>query len=350
MIRRLHKMVLPEKVIVGENILDRLHEVYDELENKKRILVVTGSNVYRKIGKKFERNWKTNQVVKIVFASSPTMGEVERIIGIVKETKTETVIGLGGGRVIDIAKMVAFKSGCEFISMPTSASHDGIASSFVSIREKNRAYSIPTKPPHAIIVDIDVICNAPPRLISSGVGDAIAKITAVKDWKLAHKRTGEYYGEYAAQLALMGAELVIKNAEGIGSRDKESIRTLVEALISDGVAAGIAGSSRPCSGSEHLFSHALDIYSTQHALHGEQCGVGTIMMAYLHNIDYLTIKEALKKANAPTNAKELGISKENIIKALKKAKTIRPDRYTILNEVSLSERDYWMLAKETEVI
>ena len=56
-------------------------------------------------------------------------------------------------------------------------------------------------------------------------------------------------------------------------------------MISSGMAISIAGNSRPASGSEHKFSHALDMIAPKPALHGEQCGVGTIMMMYLHGGD-----------------------------------------------------------------
>jgi glycerol-1-phosphate dehydrogenase [NAD(P)+] len=112
----------------------------------------------------------------------------------------------------------------------------------------------------------------------------------------------------------------------------------------------IAGSSRPCSGSEHLFSHALDMIKSNHAMHGEQCGVGTIMMAYLHRANWKRIRGKLKMLGAPTNAHELGIEKEDVVKALETASTIRPERYTILNKLNLHHEAYERLAKITEVI
>lgn len=112
----------------------------------------------------------------------------------------------------------------------------------------------------------------------------------------------------------------------------------------------IAGSSRPCSGSEHLFSHALDIINPNHAMHGEQCGVGTIMMAYLHKTDWKRVKKSLTMLGAPTNAEDLHIEKEDVVKALEMAPTIRPERYTIFNKLNLGREDFERLAKATRVI
>jgi len=116
------------------------------------------------------------------------------------------------------------------------------------------------------------------------------------------------------------------------------------------VAMSIAGSSRPGSGSEHLFSHALDLIVPKHALHGEQCGIGTILMARLHNINWKRIKETLQKVGAPTTAKELGIKPQYIVEALIKASTLRPERYTILDEKKLNYESAEKLAKATGVI
>jgi len=112
----------------------------------------------------------------------------------------------------------------------------------------------------------------------------------------------------------------------------------------------IAGSSRPASGAEHAFAHALDMIAEKPAMHGEQCGVGAIMTMYLHREDkYKTIKEALEKLKAPTTVEELGVTDKELIKALTMAHKIR-DRYTILGESGLTERAATKLAEVTGVI
>jgi len=128
------------------------------------------------------------------------------------------------------------------------------------------------------------------------------------------------------------------------------VRDLVEGLISTGVAAGIAGSSRPCSGSEHLFSHALDAIAPGRALHGEQCGIGTIMMAKLQGLDWQRVRRALKSVKTPTRASDTELSDDEIVRALVKARSIRPDRYTILSKVKFTSQTARELARETGVI
>ena len=148
----------------------------------------------------------------------------------------------------------------------------------------------------------------------------------------------------------MSATLVEENANQIKKGNQEGIRILLEALISCGVAMSIAGSSRPCSGSEHLFSHALDMVKSSKAMHGEQCGVGAIIMAQLYGANWKRLRDTLRNLGAPTTAAELGVTNDDIIKALELAATIRPDRYTILQKLNLNHEAYIKVAKTTEII
>jgi glycerol-1-phosphate dehydrogenase [NAD(P)+] len=268
----------------------------------------------------------------------------------IAETRPQVVLGVGGGTKIDLAKLSAAHQSVPFVSVPTAASHDGVASSLASIKGSETPYSVVAQTPMAIIADTSIIVQAPHQFTASGCGDVLAKFTAVRDWKLAHQIKKEYYGEYAASLALMSARLVAQNAEVIQPGDEDGLRILLEALISCGVAMSIAGSSRPCSGSEHLFSHAMDLVASKHAMHGEQAGVGTILMAYLHKLNWRWIKSKLEKVGAPTSAADLGVKPRDVVEALIKARTIRQERYTVLSKKELTFRAARALAKKTEVI
>jgi len=144
--------------------------------------------------------------------------------------------------------------------------------------------------------------------------------------------------------------MIMEDAGIISSISSEGISVVVEALISSGVAAGIAGSSRPCSGSEHLFSHAMDIVAPGKGMHGEKCGLGTIMMAKLHGLDYDEIKKTLKIIGSPVKASDIGATNDEIVKALVLARSIRKERYTILDEAKLTEESARKLAQYVGVI
>jgi glycerol-1-phosphate dehydrogenase [NAD(P)+] len=348
---KLHRMQLPREVIVGNETLELVWDICKKLGFLESAFAVTGPHTRSIAGQKIidlldDARMNVDQII----VNSSTMKDVELVEGRIRELKPQVVLGVGGGTKIDVAKLSSARQNIPFISIPTAASHDGIASPFVSVKGLTKPYSEVAQSPMAIIADTSIINQAPHRFTASGCGDAISKFTAVRDWKLANSVKNEYYGEYAASLALMGAKLIAKNASIMERRIEEGVRVLLEALISCGVAMSIAGSSRPCSGSEHLFSHALDLIASKPGLHGEQCGVGTIMMAYLYKMNWKRIKETLEKVGAPTTAAELRIEPKHIIEALVRARVIRPERYTILEEKRLSYDSAEKIAKATGVI
>jgi len=337
--------------MVGNGTIEYVPEISLRLGFTKSALIVAGSKTYDIAGKTVKELLEEEGLkVDTFLVESATVKDVGAVEEKIRAMKPQVVFGVGGGTKIDVAKLSSANQKIPFISIPTTASHDGIASPLSSVKGFEKPYSVMAQAPIAIIADTNIIIQAPWRLAVSGCGDVIAKFTAVKDWKLAHEDVNEYYGGYAASLALMSAKLVMQNAEQIKPKSEDGLRVLLEALISCGVSMSIAGSSRPCSGSEHLFSHALDMIKPNRAMHGERCGVGTIIMAYLHRANWRHIKDTLQKLGAPTEACDLGVEKEDVIKALEMTATMRPERYTILSKLKLNHEACEKLAKTTEVI
>jgi glycerol-1-phosphate dehydrogenase [NAD(P)+] len=345
-----HRIDLPRIVLVGKGVLSAISGICHEL-GYHRALIVTGKNTFKVAGEKVQWILANDGIASdrsiVENAQLETVGRVMEDAG---RSMAEVLIGVGGGRSIDVAKLAAAKTGKAFISIPTVASHDGIASNLASVKGMERPYTVKALSPIAVVMDSGVIAASPYRYTASGCGDVISKVTEVEDWKLAHAENGDYYGAYAASLALMSSQLIMENSERIKKNTSETVRDLLEALISCSTSMSIAGSSRPCSGSAHLFSHALDLIVDKPALHGEQCGVGCIMMAKLHGFDWEKIRGSLQTLGAPTTASSLGIKKEKIIKALVMAQGVRPDRYTILSKVPMDRASAEALAVETGVI
>jgi glycerol-1-phosphate dehydrogenase [NAD(P)+] len=340
-----HLMELPRRILIGDGVLSELGD-FIEVPERAKIVVASGENVQERVHKRVTAS--VAHSIRWVNVNSSDMANVNAVAR--AAAGADCIIGLGGGKSVDVGKLAATRGGLPFFSVPTSASHDGISSPFASIRGTKKHYSMKAKPPVGILADVEVISAAPKRLLAAGCGDLVSKLTAVKDWQLAHDTTGEYYGGYAASLAMMSARLVLDGSKRIGAYDLGAVRELVEGLISAGVAAGIAGSSRPCSGSEHLFSHALEVICPGKGLHGEKCGIGTIMMAKLHGLPWEGVRRALKDVEAPTSASEIAMSDEEVVRALTGAAAIRPDRFTILSKMKLDTAKARRLARETEVI
>ena len=343
------KIQLPREIHTGPGIIEETGAICRDLRFKGKVLVVTGSNTYKIAGEYVIESLEDHgfEVEHIVIekANVDTVTSIQELL-----TDKSLILGVGGGKVIDVAKLAGTRAGVNFISVPTAASHDGITSPRASIKNKDSSVSLPAESPIGVIADTEIIIKAPFRLLAAGFADIVSNHTAVLDWKLAHRLLNEDYSDSAAALSLMTSKMTMKSANAVKEGLIESAEMVVKALISSGMAISIAGTSRPASGSEHKFSHALDMVAPKPALHGEQCGVGTIMMMYLHGGDWKYIREKLKIAKAHTTAEELNIHEEYIIKALTMSHTIRKERYTILGDRGLTRESARKLAINTGVI
>jgi glycerol-1-phosphate dehydrogenase [NAD(P)+] len=346
-------MELPRKILIGDDVISQLgYFITDLNSNASKVGIITGNIVKARAGVACRSSvLKCSLEESWFIVNDASMNSVNKLQKKIGDHVPDVIVGLGGGRSVDVAKMTAFKLNKPLVSVPTSASHDGISSPFVSIRGTDKPYSVKVNTPIGVLADTHLLSEAPMRLLASGCGDLVAKLTAVKDWELAKEEKNEYFGSYAANLAYMSAKIILDEPQKLLQKNRFCIRTIVEALISAGVAACIAGSSRPCSGAEHLFSHALEYVAGQDCgLHGERVGLGTIMMAKLHGLDWERIVETLQNVGAPTKAKQIKLNEDQVIRSLLTAQSLRPERYTILSKLKLNKQSALELAKSVHVI
>jgi len=344
-------MELPRSVTVGHDAIKQVGDVCVNLKLGRRALVVADPTTMKIAGESVVQQLQARKIRVVEFLISDANWEaVTEAKDLITREELDFALGVGGGRSIDVAKLAAFQAGVPFVSVPTAASHDGVVSAGASIEKGGVKQSFAAQTPIAVIMDTGIIAESPFRLLASGCGDIISNLTAVKDWALGRNLRNEYYSTYAAALSELAARLLIENAATIKPRLEESAWFVAKALVSSGVAMSIAGSSRPASGSEHKFSHTLDRTAKKPALHGEQCGVGTIMMMYLHGGDWEEVRNALLTIGAPTTARALGVTDEEIIEALVHAHEIHTERYTILGDAGLNHEAAERLARITKVI
>lgn len=321
---------LPRHVIVGANATAEIMDVLSELPVDGRPLIVTSETPRQVTGDRIvdlcREAGKESELVEIDSASFEAVAAVVEAAG-----DEDVLIAVGGGKVIDVAKLASEEMSLPYLSVPTAASHDGIVSSRGSIPDDGERHSVKAEPPSAVVADTSVIADAPWELTTAGYADIVSNYTAVLDWELASRVQGEEISRYACALAEMTAETLVDTVSSINQGEVDSAWLIVKALVSSGVAMSIAGSSRPASGAEHLFSHRLDQMLDEPAMHGHQVGVGTIVVMYLHDGDWVAIRDALNRVGAPTTAAELGVNDDDAVEALATAHSIR-DRYTVLGE------------------
>ncbi|HVB43229.1 MAG TPA: iron-containing alcohol dehydrogenase family protein [Streptosporangiaceae bacterium] len=251
----------------------------------------------------------------------------------------EAVAGIGGGKTIDVTKLAAHIAGIPMVSVATSLAHDGIASPVSTLRQESGSGSYGVVPPVAVVVDLDRVRRAPGILATAGIGDAVSNLSAVADWELSAEMTGEPVDGLAVAMARSAAQAVLH--QPAPSTSDEFLTVLAEALILSGMAMAVAGSSRPASGGDHEIMHAINQFYPDTASHGELAGIGALFCALLRDdpTQFAAISSCLERHGLPRHPREIGLSSEQFAAAVYHAPATRPDRYTILERLAMSQAE-----------
>lgn len=278
--------------------------------------------------------------VKVIERSDLTgrLDQAAALAPTIIEDGVTTAVAVGGGRVLDTVKLAAARTDVDFVSVPTAVSNDGISSPVASLTGRDGARaSHGARMPCGIIVDVAAIGSAPLRTIRAGAGDLLSNLTACQDWRLADAQGESRFDAYAAMIAESAARPALDLAD---VTSPAAHRVLAEGLVLSGLAMAAAGTSRPCSGAEHLISHALDArLAGRAALHGEQVALGTLIAAAAHGTPALELlRTVYGRLGLPTTPEELGLPRAAVVEAVMDASSLRPDRWTILSEDRYRDR------------
>ena len=303
----------------------------------RRPVIVTGSTQTTDIGAEIQRSaaFRSARMIKV---RDNTYAEVARLREALLATSSDLVVAVGGGKIQDVCKLASHEHGIPYVAVPTTLSNDGISSPVAVIRKDPLAphESVGAHMPLGVIVDMEIVKGAPPDTLRAGVGDLVSNISALQDWQYAHRVRGERIDTFAVLLAHTATEMVVAFARQpspeVSLFDHGFLTRLGEGLILSGLAMAVAGSSRPCSGSEHLISHALDRLLPRPRPHGLQVGVATLLMETIRGNDIKELEDLFAKLGIPTRFADLDIPDEVVEEALRIAPSMRPGRCTILNE------------------
>lgn len=337
-----NKMELPTHLIYEPKAFERLYggEIYESLANR-RVVVISGRSSTRIISEHLILELKLQPTqVKALYCTDNSLRTIDELEIEIRLDNAEMIIGVGGGKVLDVSKVVGTRMNVPVMLVPTALSCDAICSPVASIRvNPKKSISIAVEMPWAVVIDLDIVAHSPRRLLCAGIGDLLSNKTALVDWKLAHQVNKEKIDDVSCMIANNAVDIFLNTFNQNNIARATLLQMTVESLIMSGIAMAIAGSSRPCSGSEHLISHALDNYCGGKALHGEQVAVAMLISEYLqgeHNSEN-NMRQHFKRLGLPTHYKEIGYTKDEMCLAIQKAPSIR-NRYTILNEMELKTK------------
>jgi glycerol-1-phosphate dehydrogenase [NAD(P)+] len=329
---------LPTSMKIEENLLEDLYK-HISIFKLQKVLVVTGTGETSKYGTLvIEKNKNVlDDCIDHITINDNSIENVRYISDLIIQNEYTLLIGIGGGKVLDVCKYASHMCRIDFVCIPTTIAHDGIASPIAVIKFNDGVRSLGCEIPKAVLIDLDIILKSPDETKLAGIGDILSNITAIYDWKLSCNKNMDEINDFALLISDISVNSII-NFQAKNLNDPLFLRELAISLVLSGLSMEIAGSSRPCSGSEHLFSHSLDLYFPNIRLpHGIKVAVGASISSYIQENRHLEIKEYLRKFGLPTSPKEAGIPDNIAIQALMLAKSTRKNRYTVLDEIELSE-------------
>lgn len=332
-----HRISIPTILNVGKNNLSDIGKTLAK-QNLKNVAFFVDSFIYDMYGKSLESSIKSDGISNFNLYQYDDIN-IENILKIAFSISGDTsvIIGMGGGKVLDCAKYIGFLRNIPFISVPTSASNDGFASSTCSLLVDGKRTTVSAKVPYGVIVDIDIIKSAPDKFVLSGVGDLISKITAIYDWQFEASKGVASIDDIAVLIAKKSVNSFVRTHFN-SIKDDFFLKELIDSLVMNGIASEIAESSAPVSGSEHLISHALDKILEVPQLHGVQVGIATYIMANVQNHRIDRIAKVLSSTGFFEYAKTLEMRKTDFINAVDQAPSIKPNRYTYIHEERFREK------------
>lgn len=334
MVPRPREVAIPRLLHVGTGCLGDVAELLAEHDFETDcVLVGSGAGPSRAFAERVVGGLRERGVR--VIHRSHLKGRLDQAADVAREILEEGVtaaVAVGGGRVIDPVKFAAGRTGIDFVSVPTTISNDGISSPVASLvgRDGARA-SHAARMPAGIVVDVSAVASAPAATVRAGVGDLVSNLTSCLDWRLAQRDGHDRYDAFSAMIAEAAARPMLDLEEVVSH---EAHEVIAQGLLLSGLAMAAAGSSRPCSGGEHLISHALDAaLGERGTLHGEQVALGALVVAAAHDSPlHDALRRLFGRLGLPVRPEDIGVTRAELADAVLTAPSLRPGRWTILSE------------------
>ncbi len=298
----------------------------------REVAVIWGEGLEAMYGPTLEVSFATAGVRSLVSVTAQT-NEAPQIVAqtFLLPSNVEAVVALGGGKALDYGKYIAHLLHKPLVVAPTSISNDGFCSPGASLSVEGKRRTFLTQVPDMVILDTEILANAPESLMISGMGDLFCKATSVWDWKYAWRTRAEPVNDFAAVIALNAVDTFDHFAPK-DLKNLEFLRVLSSSLMMCGLSMAIAGSSRPASGSEHLISHAYDRLARRPSGHGIQVGVASFLVAHLQKTTRDQVRRCALESGFWDFVREHPLEKESLIQAIREARFVKKNYATVLDE------------------
>lgn len=268
---------------------------FSEVDEKRSVALVTSGPAWAAV--------KDRLNLKVVWRAEPAEADEAYWQTISQGFQGDVIYSVGGGLAVDTAKYLATRYNLPLVCLPTALTVDAFLTWASGVRRDGCVYYIETKPPDRLIIDFEVLGNAPAPLRAAGICDVLSIATGLWDWRYAHEHRKNpphapyiAYVDQIAQGILQGA---LDCAEAAGRGDPDGLKQLLDTLVLEVQLCNLIGHSRPEEGSEHYFAYSVENDMGKGLPHGDLVGPGIILLAGLQGQDTMPLKQALQACNIP---------------------------------------------------
>lgn len=279
---------------IGRGVLTQTAELFQTFFPDRRAVIVTDALTFEAAGHRVYENLEAAGVPMdppFIFTEPDLNADwrfIEKLDSYL-DTTDAIVVAVGAGTINDTCKLCSDHHGRRYMTLATAASMDGYSAAGASITKDGAKQRFACKAPLVVLADLDIICSAPTSMTASGYADLFAKVSAGADWIVADELGIEPIDPIAFSIAQDGLADALVDPQGIRDGDPAAMERLVEGLMLGGFAMqAYPKSSRPSSGSDHLFSHLWNM--THHVMpsgrapsHGFQVSIGTLASLALYD-------------------------------------------------------------------
>lgn len=282
------------------------------------------------------------QAVCINSASGAT---AQALLAMPAVQRSTIILAIGGGRVQDTAKYVAALANKPLVVLPTLIATDGVASPVAVLKgEHGESVSHGAVAPQMVLLCRALFASVPIVYWQALVGDVIGNLVAVRDvrrFAMANlSQDDKSVMEGACSMAEHAAQTILEY-DRQDLADECFRKTLIQCAIDSSHAMLAAGTSLPCSGAEHLLSHAIDYLQIPPGwLHGQQVGAAVPFCLSLHEAEESrrSVIQLYHRLGMATSLQALGEAVEQQLETIIcHAPDMRAGRHTILEQFGAEE-------------
>ena len=255
----------------------------------------------------------------------------------------DTIVGIGGGMAIDVAKYISWKLNKKLVSIPTILSVDAFTTPAAGVRVNHDVEYLGIASPDPLIIDYDLLRSAPKELNIAGVGDLFSIHTASFDWQYANSRgKSEYpYSQNAIDNGKKILEFIYDNIGNIKENNDNGLRSIVEAYISLNTICLPIDHFRIEEGSEHYLFYELEERLKRSFIHGNIIGLGIYLLSRLQKNDPLFITEMMDNSGLIYHPNSMNIKREDLRESLLTLKNYVKSKdklwFTIIDDSNIDE-------------